>query len=91
MPNIASAKKRVRQTQRRTRRNNAIKFQIRYNVKQFNEAVSTKDIGSAKTLLNNAVRVIDKAVSKGIIHKNTAARKKSQLYRKLANADKLIS
>jgi len=91
LPNIASAKKRVRQTQRRTRRNNAIKFQIRYNVKQFNEAVSTKDIGSAKTLLNNAVRVIDKAVSKGIIHKNTAARKKSQLYRKLANADKLIS
>ena len=84
MPNIASAKKRVRQTIKRTRRNQLVKAQIRYSVKKFGEALKSADQENIKTALTNAIKVIDKAASKGVIHKNTAARKKSALYRRMA-------
>lgn len=87
MPNIASAKKRVRQTETRTARNKKTKIGIRYNIKKFNEALATGDVDNTKTALNNAVKAIDKATAKGVIHKNTAARKKSKLFNKLASID----
>lgn len=87
MPNIASAKKRVRQTIKRTRRNNLVKSQIKYYVKKFTEALKLDDKENINTSFKNAVKAIDKAVSKGVIHKNTAARRKSALYRKLAEVN----
>ncbi|HHY04722.1 MAG TPA: 30S ribosomal protein S20 [Thermoanaerobacterales bacterium] len=87
MPNIKSAKKRVRQTEKRTLHNNRLKTQMRYTVKKFNEALNSSDSENIKECFSNAVKVIDKAVSKGIIHKNTAARKKSSLHRKLTEAN----
>lgn len=87
MPNIASAKKRVRQTETRTARNKKIKTGVKYSIKKFNEVLTTGDIENAKTALRNAVKAIDKATTKGVIHKNTAARKKSKLFNKLASND----
>ena len=84
MPNIASAKKRVRQTIKRTRRNQLVKSQIRYSVKKFGEALKSADPEAIKIALKNAIKAIDKAASKCVIHKNTAARKKSALYRRMA-------
>lgn len=87
MPNISSAKKRVRQTIKKTRRNNLIKSQIKYSVKKFGEALKSADSENIKLSLKNAIRAIDKAVSKGVLHKNTAARKKSSLYKRLYKMD----
>lgn len=85
LPNIASAKKRVRQIETRTARNKAIKAKIRYSIKKFNEVLATGNTENTKSALKNAVKVIDKATAKGVIHKNTAARRKSRLYKKLAD------
>jgi small subunit ribosomal protein S20 len=84
LPNTTSAKKKVRQIKTRTARNNAIKSRMRYSIKIFNEALKTPDSENVQTTLVNAIKIIDKAASKGIIHKNTAARKKSSLYKKLS-------
>lgn len=48
------------------------------------EAVNAADSENIQTCLRNAIKIIDKAASKGVIHKNTAARKKSSLYKRLA-------
>ncbi len=78
MPNIKSAKKRVLVAERNRIRNVAVRSAVKTAVKRVLDAlVSNKDQVTA--LLNNAYKVIDKAVSKGVFHKNTAARKKSRL------------
>ena len=87
MANIASAKKRVRQQKKRALRNNKVKSQIRYSVKKFLEAVNAADSDNIEASLKNAIKVIDKAASKGVIHKNTAARKKSSLYKRLSQVN----
>ena len=88
MANTASAKKRVRQTKKRTLRNNKVKSQIRYSVKKFLEAVNAaNDPEKIQAAFRYAIKMIDKAASKGVIHKNTAARKKSSLYKKLSQAN----
>lgn len=87
LANIASAKKRVRQQKKRTLRNNKVKSQIRYSVKKFLEAVNAADHNNIEASLKNAIKIIDKAASKGVIHKNTAARKKSSLYKRLSQAN----
>jgi small subunit ribosomal protein S20 len=86
LPNIASAKKKVRQARKRTFRNNMVKSQVRYAVKKFAEALKTADSDNIKTCLVNAIKAIDKAASKGVIHKNAAARKKSSLYRRMSQS-----
>lgn len=88
MANIASAKKRVRQANKRTLQNNKVKSQIRYSIKKFLEAVDTADFDNIQTSFKEAVKIIDKAASKGVIHKNAAARKKSNLYKKLLEVNK---
>ncbi len=78
MPNIKSAKKRVLVAERNRVRNVAVRSAVKTAVKKVLDALaSNKDQVTA--LLNNAYKVIDKAVSKGVFHKNTAARKKSRL------------
>ena len=87
MANIASAKKRVRQAKKRTLHNNKVKSQVRFTVKKFIEAVNAVDTDSIEPRLKEAIKVIDKAASKGVIHKNAAARKKASLYKKLSESN----
>ena len=74
MANVESAKKRIRQTEKRTARNRHVRTTVRTYIKRVREAVAGGDQGAAKTALDVAVRHIDKAVSKGVYHRNTGSR-----------------
>jgi small subunit ribosomal protein S20 len=79
MPNIASAKKRVRTAAKRTTVNQARKSRIRTFTRQVEEAIAKGDQAAAKAALKAAEPEIMRGVSKGVIHKNTGARKVSRL------------
>ncbi|WP_066636458.1 30S ribosomal protein S20 [Desulfolucanica intricata] len=79
MPNIKSAAKRVKTTRKRTLRNTIVKSQIKTAIKRFEEALANATPEEAQKTLRRALVVLDKAVTKGVIHKNKAARKKSRL------------
>jgi len=81
LPNIKSAKKRVLITERNRQRNVAIKSEIKTAIRKTLESIKAGNTEETKARLNKAYSVIDKAVSKGILHKNTAARKKGRLTR----------
>ena len=83
MPNIKSAKKRVKVIEKKTLRNNMIKSGYKSAVRKFEEAIEAGKIDEAKVLFSEATKKIDQACSKGVIVKNTAARKKSNLSKKL--------
>lgn len=75
MPNIKSAKKRVKVTNSKNMQNKVFKSAMRTNLKKLNAGIEAKDAAS----LNEAYKIIDKAAAKGIMHKNTAANKKAKL------------
>jgi len=79
LANIASAKKRARQAEKRYLRNKVHRSRMRTFVKNVLKAVDSGDLETAKEAYRKAVPVIDSMVNKGIIHKNNAARKKSRL------------
>ena len=83
MPNIKSAKKRVKVIEKKTLRNNMIKSGYKTAVRKFEEAIEAGKVEEAKVLFSEATKKIDQACSKGVIVKNTAARKKSSLSKKL--------
>ena len=83
MPNIKSAKKRVKVIEKKTLRNNMIKSGCKTAIRKFEEAIQAGNIDEAKVLFSEATKKIDQACSKGVIVKNTAARKKSNLSKKL--------
>ena len=83
LPNIKSSIKRVKVIKVKTLRNQIIKSTIRTYIRNFENAIAENDIEKANAAFKLAVKKIDQAVAKGTIHKNTAARKKSQLSRKL--------
>jgi len=83
MPNIASAKKRVRTTQKRTEINHARKSRIRSFTRKVEEAIASGDKKAAVTALKAAEPEIMRGVSKGVIHKNTGARKVSRLTKRV--------
>lgn len=83
MPNIKSAIKRVSVIEKKTLRNNMIKSGYKSAVRKFEEAIEAGNIEEAKTLFSQATKKIDQACTKGVIVKNTAARKKSNLSKKL--------
>lgn len=83
MPNIKSAIKRVSVIEKKTLRNNMIKSGYRTAVKKFEEAIEAGDVKNAESLFVDATKKIDMACTKGVIVKNTAARKKSRLAKKL--------
>ena len=83
MPNIKSAVKRVSVIQKKTLRNNMIKTGYRTAVKKFENAVEEANVEEATKLYAEASKKIDQACTKGVIVKNTAARKKSNLSKKL--------
>ncbi len=82
MPNIKSAKKRVKVIATKTAQNKAIKSALRTAVKKAYNAIDTNADNKAEAV-RLAVKKIDQAVTKGILHKNTAARSKSNLVKRL--------
>ncbi|OLT15230.1 30S ribosomal protein S20 [Serinicoccus sp. CNJ-927] len=79
MANIKSQIKRVKTNAARTERNRAYKSELRTFVRRFREAADRGEAGAAEQALQAASRKLDKAVSKGVIHKNQAANKKSAM------------
>lgn len=79
MANIKSAKKRILVIETKTARNKAIKSKVKTSIKKVEAAIVAKDATAAKAALLVAISEIDKATSKGVYHKNTAARKVSRL------------
>ena len=79
MANIKSAKKRVLVAQKNTERNTAFKSAIKTAVKKVLAIATSEDKAELNTALSKVYQLCDKAVSKGILHRNTAARKKSRL------------
>lgn len=79
MANHKSAEKRVRQNTKRNEINRSNRSKVRTQIKKLRSALSSSDKAASVELLNPTISLIDKAVNKGIIHKNTAARHKSRL------------
>ncbi|NLV77999.1 MAG: 30S ribosomal protein S20 [Rhodococcus sp.] len=84
MANIKSQVKRIRTNERNRLRNQSVKSSLRTAIRSFREAAAAGDKGKATELLVSTSRQLDKAASKGIIHPNQAANKKSALA-KVAN------
>jgi small subunit ribosomal protein S20 len=84
MANHKSAEKRVRQNAKRNEINRSNRSKLRTQIKKLRAAVSSSDKKLSGELLTPTVSVIDKAVNKGLIHKNTAARYKSRLTKHVA-------
>ena len=83
MPNIKSAVKRVSIIEKKTMQNNMVKSAYKTAVKKFESAIEAGDVKTAETLFVEATKKIDQACTKGVLVKNTAARKKSSLSKKL--------
>ncbi|MBO5389657.1 MAG: 30S ribosomal protein S20 [Lachnospiraceae bacterium] len=79
MANIKSAKKRILVIETRTMRNKAIKSKVKTMIKKVEAAIAANDKAAAEAALKVATSEISKAASKGVYHKNTAARKISRL------------
>ena len=84
MANHKSALKRVRQNEKRNEINRGNRSKLRTQIKKLRAAVAGTDKGLSTDLLNPTVSLIDKAVNKGLIHRNTAARYKSRLTKHVA-------
>ena len=78
MPNIKSAKKRVLVTKTKTLQNKMFRTQLKTDIKKFQAAVDAGDAALAQETYKAAVKKIDQAAARNIIHKNAAARKKCQ-------------
>ena len=87
MPNIKSASKRVLIAKERNARNRAAKSELRTTLKKFDAAVAEGNREAAESTYKVAVKTVDHAASKGLIHKNNAAHKKSSLTVKRNNME----
>ena len=85
MANIRSQIKRNRQTVKRQARNKAVRSELRTRTKKANAAIA-EDVSSAEDEIRLAIKRIDKAAAKGVIHKNQAANRKSRLMKRAAKA-----
>ena len=85
MANIKSQIKRNKQNEKAHERNKAVKTGLKSAVRKFREAADTGDAEAAKKLAADAARKLDKAASKGVIHKNQAANRKSALNKQAAS------
>lgn len=79
MPNTKSAKKRMRQNEKRRLRNRWYKGQMRSFIKKARQAIEAGDWETAEEMIRRAYKALDKAASKGVIHKSNAARHKARL------------
>ncbi len=85
MANHKSAEKRVRQNEKRNLINRSNRSKLRTQIKSLRNALTHTDKAQSTELLSPTVSLIDKAVNKGLIHRNTAARHKSRLTKHVAN------
>ena len=83
MPNIKSAKKRVLVTKTKTLQNKMFRTQLKTDIKKYQAAIEAGDTALAQETYKAAVKKVDQAAARGIIHKNAAARKKSQFTKAL--------
>ncbi|HEX8845977.1 MAG TPA: 30S ribosomal protein S20 [Pyrinomonadaceae bacterium] len=79
MPNHKSAEKRVRQNEKRRDTNRSNRGRLRTSIKKLRTALTTGDAKTVQGLLPETISTIDKAVQKGVLHRNAAARYKSRL------------
>ena len=79
MANIASARKRARQAEKRRLHNASLRSELRSAIRDIRKAITAGDKKAARTVYQSAVSVIDSIADKNIIHKNTASRQKSRL------------
>ncbi|MCX4388920.1 30S ribosomal protein S20 [Micromonospora peucetia] len=85
MANIKSQIKRNRQNEKRRLRNKSVKSSLKTAVRKFHEAVEAGDVEKATALMQDASRKLDKAVSKGVIHTNQAANRKSAISKRVVS------
>ena len=83
MANIKSQIKRNRQNEKRRMRNKSVKSALKTAIRKFNAATEAGDTETATALMRDASRKLDKAVSKGVIHRNQAANRKSAIAKRL--------
>jgi len=83
MPNIKSAKKRVKISEIKRARNTSAKSSIKTYIRKYEAAIAEGNTENAATIYAKVSSLLDKAATKGIIHKNTAARRKSRLAAKI--------
>ncbi|MFC0532633.1 30S ribosomal protein S20 [Phytohabitans kaempferiae] len=83
MANIKSQIKRNRQNEKRRLRNKSVKSSLKTAIRKFHEATAAGDVENATALMRDASRKLDQAVSKGVIHKNQAANRKSAIAKRL--------
>jgi small subunit ribosomal protein S20 len=76
----------MRITAKRTARNRAVKSRVKTAIRRFSDTLAQGDYSLAEDKLRSALRIIDKAASKGVLHKNAAARKKSRLAKRFNKA-----
>jgi small subunit ribosomal protein S20 len=86
LANIKSAMKRVKITEKQSLRNHAAKSEMKTTIRRFDEAMQAGDAAATEKTYLTAVSTVDHAASKGMIHKNAAARKKAQMAKKRAAA-----
>jgi len=87
MANIKSSAKRALLIEKATAKNRSSRSLMRTNIKKFNAAVDENDKSAAESAYNTAVKTVDRAATKNLIHKNNAARRKSAMTRKLNAMD----
>ncbi|SBT46016.1 30S ribosomal protein S20 [Micromonospora auratinigra] len=85
MANIKSQIKRNRQNEKRRLRNKSVKSSLKTAIRKFNEAAEAGDTEQAAVLMREATRKLDKAASKGVIHANQAANRKSAIAKRVAS------
>ncbi len=84
MANIKSQIKRIKTNEKARLRNKAVKSSLKTAIRKFREAAEAGETEKATVLMRDASRALDKAVSKGVIHRNQAANKKSAMAKKAA-------
>ncbi len=88
MPNISSAKKRMRAEEKRRAHNHTVKSAVRTRVTKARNAIAASaDAPETEEAIHDALRSLDMAVSRGVIHRNNAARRKSRLMARLRKAE----
>ena len=85
MANIKSQKKRIHTNEKARLRNKDVKSSVKTAVRKFREAADSGDAAAATALAREATRALDKAASKGVIHKNQAANRKSSISKRAAS------
>ncbi|WP_026533039.1 30S ribosomal protein S20 [Arthrobacter sp. H41] len=83
MANIKSQKKRILTNEKARQRNNSVKSELKTAIRAVTTAVDSSDKDAATAALQNAGRKLDKAVSKGVLHKNNAANRKSAISKRV--------